>query len=704
MVADSTYMFSASKLLVMSALLVTGCIVLSPVSPLETPSVVQAAGVSSSAYQPISPIRVADSRNGIGVVRFGPGQTQSLLAVTPQVRAAAGLTAGETVSAVVLNVTIVNAEGPGFVTVWPHGGARPDTSSVNSDFGGHTVANTVTTPVSAGGALSLYSFGGSELIVDVQGVFVAADAAAGGRLVSLAPARALDTRPTGDRLGAGQTRVVDLRPFGVPASASAAVLNVTMVDAAAPGFLTVWPGGPMPTASNLNVSTGNTVANQVMVGLSDGRFSVYTFAGGDLIVDVGGYFTGESAEVSSDGLFVPVTPARILDTRSPSSLTGGAPLQAGAGATVATSGAAGVPAANVGAVALNVTLAHTSAPGFATVWPGGALPNVSSVNAQRAGQVVANHVVASLSSGSFNVFTYMSSHVIADVFGYWTLAGAPGSDGGGGVTRPPGGGGTASSPPATGPHTFLFPMGNGEYARWNPCRVLDYQLNAGNASPSQLAGLAQAIAALEFATGIDLQQVGTTTGGLDGRVPAGARAVIVLTTPSAAPILGFAGGLGGGSYLGSGEVTNGFAIVSTDVTHPDVFLNLMMHELGHMMGLSHVTENGQVMHPIALGLHDYANGDREGLWRVGAAQGCLGSGSATLPGAAALEVPGQLFEVTCGASVMHPVFAGVEVIETGSDGHDGEADDGDALDGASAHESADVVADQTCVRTPVASP
>ena len=370
-------------------------------------------------------------------------------------------------------------------------------------------------------------------------------------------------------------------------------------------------------------------------------------------------------------------------------MTGGAKMTAGGTATLVPSNVPGVPTAGVGAVALNLTLAHTDAPGFATVWPAGPIPNVSSVNAHRADQVVANHVVASLDAGSFKVFTHMGSHVIADVFGYWTLDGAPGPGGGGNVTNPPGGG-TGSTPPAYGPHAFLYLMGDdptGAHARWNPCRVLDYQLNAASASPSQLAALAQAITAVEYASGLDLVQVGTTTGGLDGNAPDGARAVIVLATPAQAPLVA-SGGYGGGIWS-DGEVVSGKAMVST-LASPDIFMNVLLHELGHMVGLAHVTDTAHIMNPTARGLRKYAAGDREGMWGIGAAQGCVGARMSALSDVAALDVPQERYMTACGGEMMHPVFAGVEVFTL--------------AEPQDAHGSDSLIKDEVCVRMPVPSP
>ena len=96
------------------------------------------------------------------------------------------------------------------------------------------------------------------------------------RLVSIPPARKLDTRlgiggPAGV-VPAGGTRTVSLGPQ-VPPGAVAAVVNVTITQATAPGFVTAWPADkPRPFTSTLNVTTpGQTVPNTALVAVSTGR-------------------------------------------------------------------------------------------------------------------------------------------------------------------------------------------------------------------------------------------------------------------------------------------------------------------------------------------------------------------------------------------------------------------------------------------------
>src|SRR5207302_161970 len=87
------------------------------------------------------------------------------------------------------------------------------------------------------------------------------------------------------------------------------VLNVTATNTTGYGYLTVYPDDgthgrePPPTASDVNYSPGDTVANMTVVQLgSDNAFNIYDAgASVDVVVDVEGYY----------GQGVPVPPTNI---------------------------------------------------------------------------------------------------------------------------------------------------------------------------------------------------------------------------------------------------------------------------------------------------------------------------------------------------------------------------------------------------------
>ncbi len=202
------------------------------------------------------------------------------------------------------------------------------------------------------------------------------------------------------------------------------MLNVTTTDTQGPGFVTAFPSGTTrPTASSINVNRqGETVANQVIVPLGDdGAIELFTLSAGHLLADVSGYVTDDSSATSSTGLFMPLDPARVFDTREGE--PGGGPkglIPAGTTIQPQIAGVAGVPEW-AGGVVLNVTLIGT-APGFATIWPTGLdRPGTSSVNVSAANDVRPNGAIVRLGDGGrLDAFVLTPAHVLGDVFGYLT--------------------------------------------------------------------------------------------------------------------------------------------------------------------------------------------------------------------------------------------------------------------------------------------
>jgi peptidoglycan hydrolase-like protein with peptidoglycan-binding domain len=359
------------------------------------------AAAATPSFQPIVPVRIMDSRAGVGTAAapLGSGETRAL-AVAGQ----AGVPADAV--AVAVNVTVTQPTAASYLTVWPAGAAMPTASNVNF-VAGQTVANMVTVGLGTGGQIDLFNFAGNaDVVVDVTGWYT-------GGFHPIVPTRVMDTRAGqgGATFQAGESRDLDVAAAGVPAGAVGVVANVTATNATAATYVTVWPGGSaMPTASNLNAVPGQTVANMVTVGVGgNGHIALANYAGStDLVVDIAGYYT--------DG-FHPVTPARIADTRS-----GACGVRLGPGETreVAVAGVAGVPAGPAGAVALNVTIVNPTAATYLTVWPSGApQPTASNLNAIVG--TVPNMVTVGLGAdGRVSVFNFAgSADVVIDVAGWF---------------------------------------------------------------------------------------------------------------------------------------------------------------------------------------------------------------------------------------------------------------------------------------------
>ena len=231
----------------------------------------------------------------------------------------------------------------------------------------------------------------------------------GVRYTPIDPVRVLDTRNgTGGfvgRLGPGKTLDVQVAggSSGVPAGATAVVLNVTGLGPATPTDLRVYPtpksGTAQPLVSNLNLAAGAIRANLVTVPVGEnGKVRILNSGGSpNVVADVQGWYGAGSS------VYEPTDPVRLLDTRDG---TGGVPTQpVAAGSPIdlkVTGGVRSVPDTAT-AVILTVTALNATSVTDVRVFPSpadpaAAAPEVSNINL-RDGQVVPNLVIAKVGSG-----------------------------------------------------------------------------------------------------------------------------------------------------------------------------------------------------------------------------------------------------------------------------------------------------------------
>jgi len=357
-----------------------------------------------TTYQPLQPARLLDTR--VTHNPIGNAATINLTVVGVGGVPATG------VGAVALNVTVNEPTADGFLTVFPAGQSVPTASNLNF-VPGQTVPNMVVVKVGTGGQVSIFnSQGSTPTIVDVEGWFPA-----GSSFVPMAPVRLLDSRPPVNTPIPQNTSITVpvTGSNGVPADASAVVLNVTATEPTAQGFFTVYPtGGSVPTASNVNFRPGQTTPNLVVAKVgTGGAVNIFNaFGTTHVIVDISGYFPATGSE------YHPLpTPNRIIDTRPNNALGQNVTLD------VSVLGL-GVPTSAVTAVVLNVTATDATAWGFFTIFPvGQPLPTASNLNFVAGPHAVPNLVVAKVGSGGkisvFNAFG--STHLIIDVAGYFSL-------------------------------------------------------------------------------------------------------------------------------------------------------------------------------------------------------------------------------------------------------------------------------------------
>ena len=242
---------------------------------------------AGSGFVAVDPYRRFDSR----IDRqqpLGPAETVSLPIVPSGAHATAAL----------LNVTVTNPTATSYLTIWPTGSARPTTSNINF-VSGQTVPNLVVAPVGPNGTIDIYNFAGdADVIVDVLGWFdEGSGAVANARFTARSPQRVIDTRlgvgaPFAP-LGPQGSIALDTSAVGIPATATAVVMNVTADQPTVGGYLTVWPSAsPMPGTSNLNFGPGMTTSNLVVVRIGADRRVNFANAYGSthVIADIVGYF------------------------------------------------------------------------------------------------------------------------------------------------------------------------------------------------------------------------------------------------------------------------------------------------------------------------------------------------------------------------------------------------------------------------------
>ena len=223
------------------------------------------------------------------------------------------------------------------------------------------------------------------------------------------------------------------------------------------GYLTVWPAGQnQPGVSTTNSPDGRVKANAAIVGAgSNGAVSVFASNTTNLVLDIDGYF----APIAGSTLaFYPLTPCRVVDTRTAPGPLGGPSLQG----QVERDFPVLMSTCNLPTTAQAFSFNYTAVPpaplGYLTTWATGQQqPTTSTLNSVT-GTVVANAALVEPgmlagNPGYVAVFPSNDTDLVIDVNGYF-------------------------APPASAPGGLsLFTLA--------PCRVLDTRLTTGAFSGTQ---------------------------------------------------------------------------------------------------------------------------------------------------------------------------------------------------------------------------
>jgi hypothetical protein len=401
---------------------------------------------TGGGFHPLAPARVLDTRSNLGIVgKVAAGDGSLRSEPNPDMRRDAlnnhqtkvtgvGGVPEHGVSAVLLNVTVAGPDADSFLSVYPklprantgglaifddQGGFRTGEGTSNLNFrAGQTLPNLVLARVGAGGRIMVENFGGNvDVIADVVGWV---DTGTGGDgFTGVTPERLLDTRQAGQGpiFGPNDTRHLKVTGHaGVPADATAVVLNVTQIDATTFGYMTVWPTGlGRPNTSNLNGAPGRIRPNLVVSKVGEGgQVDIFNYDGNaHVAVDVVGYFSARGG-----GQIYPLSPSRLMDSRSGFG-TPKAPFGATEVRNLTVTGVGGVPS-DAKAVIVNVTGTQSTSGSFLTVFPtGDKLPTTSNVNLDL-GDPSPNLVMMKVGAGGqISISNDRGlAHVIVDVMGF----------------------------------------------------------------------------------------------------------------------------------------------------------------------------------------------------------------------------------------------------------------------------------------------
>jgi hypothetical protein len=273
------------------------------------------------------------------------------------------------------------------------------------------------------------------------------------RFIPMAPCRIADTGNPSGTFGGPFLAAQSTRSFpipssgcGIPSTAAAYALNVTVVPHGTLGYISMWPTGQaQPLVSTLNSLDGRVKANAAIVPAgTSGSVSVYATDATDVILDINGYFV--SSSTSGALAFYPLVPCRVADTRNASGALGGPSLVGShARSFPVLSSTCGIPS-SAQAYSLNFTAVPQGPLGYLSVWAAGqGQPLVSTLNAPT-GTVTANGaIVLAGTNGAINAYVTNNTDLVIDINGYFALPGT------GGLSL------------------YTLP----------PCRVLDTRQNAG---------------------------------------------------------------------------------------------------------------------------------------------------------------------------------------------------------------------------------
>lgn len=185
----------------------------------------------------------------------------------------------------------------------------------------------------------------------------------------------------------------------------------------------------------------------------------------------------------------------------------------------------------------------------------------------------------------------------------------------------------------TGPYAFMITTPGGRPVGYDPCRPIHYVVNPAGQPPGAATLIQDAVRQVSAASGLDFVDDGPSQDrpvvgdqGLRYRAP-GAPVLIAWADHAEFPeIGGDVEGEGGSTSVAPAGPESAHYVTGQVVLNRDGLAEMLagsdgdvraraivMHELGHLVGLDHVNNDGELMAPHYTGLTGFGPGDRQGL-------------------------------------------------------------------------------------------
>ncbi len=371
--------------------------------------------VADAGFTPITPVRVLDTRSGLGL----SGTFTSHSPRTLRIAGTHGIPSDAI--AVAVDVTVVNPTTGGRLSI-TRTPQRSPTPAIVYGPGRSKTSGGAVVPLSAGGlSITWVASTGSRahVVMDVTGYF---RSTGGSGFTGRGPTRVVNTktglgiagplashRPKSVRIGGTN---------GIPSDAVAVTVDVTTIGPTSSGRLAVTPTSmSSPATATVFVAKGARRSSSTTVGLSGGRLSlVWLGTSGshtNAIVDVTGYYRAGGAGYTRLG------PSRLLNTSTGKLLSG--PLPSRSPRTVTLAGRSGIPS-DARAVTLVVSVRNPSSSGYVAVGPTATTWSSAAALYVGRGETRANGIVAPLGSGRLSIAWVGTSgshaNVTVEITGY----------------------------------------------------------------------------------------------------------------------------------------------------------------------------------------------------------------------------------------------------------------------------------------------